>query len=127
MQARPLSGAFGVSCQDKTALNMRMSGLQFKFLLPLILLLLLLLFQYQLWFGEGDMFDAWALQQQVDAQQTENAALMKRNQALTAQVQDLKQGQAAVEEQARAELGMVKKGETFYQIVREPPPPDQKH
>ncbi|MGH8413550.1 MAG: septum formation initiator family protein, partial [Gammaproteobacteria bacterium] len=36
--------------------------------------------------------------------------------------QDLKQGQAAVEEQARSDLGMIKKGETFYQIVRVPPP-----
>jgi cell division protein FtsB len=106
---------------------MQLRELPLKFLLPLVLVLLLLLFQYQLWFGEGDMFDAWALQRQVDAQQTENAALMKRNQALTAQVQDLKQGQAAVEEQARAELGMIKKGETFYQIVREPPPPPPKH
>lgn len=103
--------------------DMQLRALPLKLLLPLILVLLLLLFQYQLWFGEGDMFDAWALQRQVDAQQTENAALMKRNQALTAQVQDLKQGQAAVEEQARAELGMIKKGETFYQIVREPQPP----
>lgn len=102
---------------------MQMSGLHIKFLLPLILVLLLLLFQYQLWFGVGDMFDAWALQRQVDVQQIENATLMKRNQALAAQVQDLKQGQAAVEEQARADLGMIKKGETFYQIVREPPPP----
>jgi len=101
-----------------------MRGLQLKFLLPLILVLLLLLFQYQLWFGEGDMFDAWALQRQVNAQQTENSELTKRNQALAAQVQDLKQGQAAVEEQARADLGMIKKGETFYQIVREPPPPN---
>ncbi|MDE2090458.1 MAG: cell division protein FtsB [Gammaproteobacteria bacterium] len=102
---------------------MRISELHIKFLLPLILILLLLLFQYQLWFGEGDMFDAWALQRQVDAQQTENTELMKRNQALAAQVQDLKQGQSAIEEQARADLGMIKKGETFYQIVRIPPPP----
>ncbi|MGA9855998.1 MAG: cell division protein FtsB [Gammaproteobacteria bacterium] len=104
---------------------MQFSGLHIKFLLPLILVLLLLLFQYQLWFGEGNMFDAWALQRQVDAQQIENSELTKRDQALAAQVQDLKQGQAAVEEQARADLGMIKKGETFYQIVREPttPPP----
>lgn len=97
--------------------------LQLKLLLPLILVLLLLLLQYQLWFGEGDLHDAWTLQRQVSAQQIENAALTKRNQALAAQVQDLKRGQAAVEEQARTDLGMIKKGETFYQIVREPQPP----
>ncbi|MGH8281374.1 MAG: cell division protein FtsB [Gammaproteobacteria bacterium] len=101
---------------------MTLRGLQLKLLLPLILVLLLLLFQYDLWFGQGDLHDAWKLQQQVSAQQSENAELMKRNQALAAQVQDLKQGQAAVEEQARSDLGMIKKGETFYQIVRVPPP-----
>ncbi|MGH8400795.1 MAG: septum formation initiator family protein, partial [Gammaproteobacteria bacterium] len=42
---------------------------------------------------------------------------------LAAEVKDLKQGQAAIEEQARADLGMIKKGETFYQIVRPAPPP----
>lgn len=103
--------------------DMIASGLQLKFLLPLILVLLLLLFQYQLWFGQGDLHDAWKLQQQVNAQKTGNIELTKRNQALAAQVQDLKQGQAAIEEQARADLGMIKKSETFYQIVREPPPP----
>jgi cell division protein FtsB len=106
---------------------MKMKGLQLKFLLPLILVLLLLLFQYQLWFGEGDLHDAWTLQRQVNEQQAENTELMKRNLALAAQVRDLKQGQAAIEEQARTDLGMIKKGETFYQIVREPSPPAPKN
>ncbi|MGH8283113.1 MAG: cell division protein FtsB [Gammaproteobacteria bacterium] len=100
---------------------MTLRGLQLKFLLPLILVLLLLLFQYDLWFGQGDLHDAWKLQQQVNAQLVQNTELTKRNQALAAQVQDLKQGQAAIEEQARTDLGMIKKGETFYQIVRVPP------
>ena len=99
---------------------MRIPGQQFRFLLPLILVLLLVFLQYELWFGEGDLSDAWRLQRQVSEQKAENTELLKRNQALTAQVQDLKQGQAAVEEQARNDLGMIKKGETFYQVVREP-------
>ena len=106
---------------------MKLRGLQLKFLLPLILILLLLLFQYQLWFGEGNMHAASKLQQQVNAQKTEDFELSKRNQALAAQVQDLKQGQAAVEEQARSDLGMIKKGETFYQIVRQPAPTAATH
>ncbi|MGA9852370.1 MAG: cell division protein FtsB [Gammaproteobacteria bacterium] len=101
---------------------MNKRGLQLKLLLPVILVLLLLLFHYDLWFGQGDLHEAWKLQQQVNAQQAENVELTKRNQALAAQVQDLKQGQAAIEEQARSDLGMIKKGETFYQIVRVPPP-----
>ena len=58
----------------------------------------------------------------LDAQQVENASLAKRNAALAAEVADLKQGQAAIEERARTDLGMVKKGEAFYQIVQAPPP-----
>ena len=42
------------------------------------------------------------------------------NAALEAEVKDLKQGMQAVEERARSELGMIKKGETFYQIVEQP-------
>lgn len=106
---------------------MKFSELRLKWLWPVILVLLLLLLQYQLWFGEDNMHDASKLQQQVSVQQTENATLIQRNQELAAQVKDLKQGQAAVEEQARSDLGMIKKGETFYQIVREPAPSAATH
>lgn len=101
---------------------MKPRGLQLKFLLPLLLLLLLLLLQYQLWFGAGNLHDVWKLRAQVDAQQQQNLELTKRNQALAAEVQDLKTGTAAVEERARTELGMIKRGERFYQIVRQPVP-----
>ena len=97
-------------------------GISWTRLVPLALLLLLALLQYQLWFGVGSVPDAMRLKSQVDAQTTENAGLVKRNAALAAEVADLKQGQAAIEERARTELGMVKQGETFYQIVQAPPP-----
>ena len=95
---------------------------EWKRLVPLLLLLLLAVFQFQLWFGIGNIPDAMRLRSQVEAQATENAGLDKRNQALAAEVADLKQGQAAIEERARTELGMAKKGETFYQIVQAPAP-----
>ena len=62
----------------------------------------------------------WRLRQQVDAQEKENEHLRERNAALEAEVRDLKQGLEAIEERARNELGMVKEGEKFYQIVEEP-------
>jgi len=84
---------------------------------------LLLLLQYPLWFGSGGVFAVWQLNRELAAQRAENAKLRERNYALDQEVKDLKQGSAAIEERARTELGMVKKGETFYQIIGNVPAP----
>ncbi len=81
---------------------------------------LLLVLQYPLWFGGGSIPTVWRLRQQAEAQEIENLRLMERNKALIAEVIDLKHGLGAVEERARAELGMVKEGETFFHIVEAP-------
>jgi len=86
-----------------------------------VLLGFLLLLQYPLWFGSGGVFAVWRLHREIAAQQQENARLKDRNQTLEAEVNDLKQGLAAIEEHARAELGMVKKDETFFQVIEAPP------
>lgn len=78
---------------------------------------LLLVLQYPLWFGDGGIIALWQLKREIVAQKAENERLKERNRALEAEVLDLKQGLEAVEERARAELGMVKKGERFYQII----------
>lgn len=85
-----------------------------------ILVGLLLVLQYPLWFGNGSAAAVWRLHQQVKAQKIENEHLTERNQALIAEVIDLKHGLDAIEERARTELGMVRQGETFFQVV-EPP------
>jgi cell division protein FtsB len=92
---------------------------------PVLLLLLILLgwLQYRLWFGSGDQREVEALQQQVRQQARDNAGLKQRNEALAAEVEDLKSGEAAVEERARSELGMIKPGETFYRVVEPQPQP----
>jgi cell division protein FtsB len=82
-----------------------------------LLALLLTALQYKLWFGNGGQGEVVALQAQVTAQQTENAKLQARNDALAAEVADLKSGGEAVEERARSELGLVKPGETFYRVI----------
>ena len=87
----------------------------------LALLALLAALQSKLWFGAGGLPDSRALRDTVTAQRAENARLQQRNDALSAEVEDLKSGEAAVEERARSELGMVKPGETFYRVV-EPHP-----
>ncbi len=86
-------------------------------ILSVILGLLLLILQYDLWVGEGSIASAWQLSKQIQSQQAQNAQLKARNDALAAEVIDLKQGYAAIEERARSELGMIKRGETFIQVV----------
>ena len=88
--------------------------------LRIVLLLLLVLLgwlQYRLWFGNGGQREVAQLEAQVTRQARDNAGLQQRNDALAAEVEDLKSGEAAVEERARNELGMIKPGETFYQVV----------
>lgn len=82
-----------------------------------ILFLLLLVLQLRLWVGDSSVREVWRLQTAVEQQQQENQRLKERNQALEAEVDDLKQGVDAIEERARSELGMIKKDETFYQVI----------
>lgn len=85
--------------------------------LALILLVLLVALEVKLWAGEGGMRDVWRLQQRLAEQRAENLKLRQRNEKLAAEVHDLKTGKDAIEERARAELGLIKPGEVFYQVV----------
>lgn len=85
--------------------------------LLVILALVFIGLQYKLWVGEGSLAEVWHLKGAVEQQRSENAQLQERNRALDAEVKDLKQGLEAVEERARSELGMIRKGETFYQVI----------
>lgn len=87
----------------------------------LILLILLLALEIKLWAGEGGMRDVWRLEQRLAEQKQENLKLKQRNEELAAEVEDLKTGKDAIEERARSELGLIKPGEVFYQVV-EPQP-----
>ena len=93
------------------------------FIAVVLLLGLLGWLQYRWWFGRGGHRDVVALEHRVEAQVSDNAARQQRNDALAAEVHDLKDpssGGAAIEERARNELGMVKPGETFYRVVNDP-------
>jgi len=77
---------------------------------------LIVAIQYPLWLGKGGWLRVWDVDRQLDAQQEKNTRLETRNNALAAEVKDLKQGHEAIEERARYELGMVKNDEVFFQI-----------
>ncbi len=87
-------------------------------LLPIILLGMLVFLQYRLWFQPGGVIEMVQLKKQLAVEQVKNEQLKKRNQLVLLQVQHLQKNQDAVELRARQELGMVKKGETFYQVVQ---------
>ena len=86
-------------------------------LLTLIIALLLVAIQYPLWLGKGGWMRTWELERLLAAQHEVNAKLETRNIALDAEVRDLKSGTDAIEERARFELGMIREGEAFVQIV----------
>jgi cell division protein FtsB len=88
----------------------------------LILFSLAILLQYRLWFGEPSLPQVWNLKDQIEEQKRHNQVLLERNTQLEAEVRDLKQGLSALEERARSEMGMIVKGETFYQVVKPLPP-----
>ncbi|MBA2238280.1 MAG: cell division protein FtsB [Lysobacter sp.] len=85
--------------------------------LLVVLVGLLALLQWRLWTGEGGRRSVSVLERGVQNQSRENVGLQQRNAALAAEVEDLKTGEAAVEERARSELGMILPGETFYRVV----------
>jgi len=87
-------------------------------ILAVALATMLVALQYPLWIGKGSWMRVWELDRQVAAQREINVRLKARNDALDAEVRDLKQGQDAIEERARLELGMIKNDEIFYQIVK---------
>jgi cell division protein FtsB len=89
-----------------------------------LLLLVLLGLQYRLWVGEGSLNEVAALKRQLAQQRAELQNLHERNATLQAEVEDLKKGLAAIEARARSELGMIREGETYYQLLEPEPRAD---
>lgn len=89
----------------------------FKALLTILIIILLFL-QYRLWIEHDGLQDTLKLNKAISAQQKQNEAILQRNKALIAEMKNLKHGDQSIEDRAREELGMIKKGEQFYQIVQ---------
>ena len=86
-------------------------------LLAIALVSMIALLQYPLWLGKGSWLRVWEINQQLISQRETNKEWTVRNAGLDAEVRDLKQGYDAIEEIARSELGMIKQGEIFFQVV----------
>ena len=82
------------------------------------LVVLLIAIQYPLWIGKGGWLHVYQMDKEVQSQEAINRELENRNNKITGDVNDLRQGTRAVEERARIEHGMVKESETRVQIVQ---------
>ena len=75
--------------------------------------------QIRLWVGQGSFAHVSGLKEQVDLRAAENESRRHRNAILKAEIKDLKEGLDALEDIARSELGLIKKGETFFLLVED--------
>ncbi len=85
--------------------------------ISVVLLGLLLALQFALWAGDKNVFDLFRQRDKAVELSQENKELMARNDRLLIEVTDLKQGGQSVETIVRQELGFIKAGETFFQVV----------
>ena len=86
-------------------------------IIAFILLVLLIWLQYKIWLQDGGIPEVIQLQQEIEVVKTEVEKLQERNSSLDAEVKDLKKGLDAIEERARSEMGMIKEGEVYYQVI----------
>ena len=84
--------------------------------LAFVFLALIVALQYPMWLGKGGWLQVRETDRQMALQRETNAKLKARNDALDADVRDLKTGSEAIEERARAELGMIRSDEVFFQV-----------
>jgi cell division protein FtsB len=84
--------------------------------LAILFVVLMLALQYPMWLGKGGWLQVRETDRQLGLQREENARLKLRNDALDADVRDLKTGSEAIEERARSELGMIRSDEVFFQV-----------
>ncbi len=86
-------------------------------ILMVVLVLIVLQLQYRLWIGDASVWKIQEYQQRLHSLQHDIQQKKQRNDALYAEVKDLRKGKEAIEERARYDLGMIKENETFFQVL----------
>lgn len=71
----------------------------------------------RLWVGSGSYSDIQNLELKIGEQNAANDEQAERKRKLQNDVAALGKDDEAVEGHARSELGMIRKGETFYQVI----------
>ena len=72
---------------------------------------------YDIYVGRNGYEQYEQIAAQLKQAQARSTLLEQRNLAVQDELNDLKQGNAAIEELARSELGLIKEGETFYRVI----------
>ncbi len=88
-------------------------------ILVAILFLFIIHLQYRLWVGDGSVAQIKEYQARLETVKEKVKEKKERNEALYAEIEDLRKGQEAIEERARDELGMIKENETFFHVLEE--------
>ena len=91
-------------------------------LLALVFVVMVAALQYPMWLGKGGWLQVRELDRQVGVEREANAKLKARNDALDAEVRDLKTGLDAIERRARSALGTVRQDAVFFQLQDGPAP-----
>mgnify|MGYP006266876461 FL=1 len=86
-------------------------------IIVIVLLVIIAQLQYRLWFGDGSVNEINAYQTRLNEVKLQVEEKKHRNEMLYAEVLDLRKGQESIEERARDELGMIKSGETFIEVI----------
>ena len=84
-----------------------------------VLLLTLVCLQFRLWIGESSFAHVNDLRSEIELRTAENEMRRQRNDVLKTEILDLKHHLSAVEEISRSELGLIRKGETFFLLVED--------
>ncbi len=79
----------------------------------------------RLWIGSGGFQQIWHMQDQIETLSTSNKQKQEDNRKLEAEIQEFQGGTEAIESRARNDFGMIKKGETFYQVILNPEQTEQ--
>ncbi len=72
-----------------------------------------------MWVGDGSAAQIKEYQTRLETVKEKVKEKKERNEALYAEIEDLRKGQEAIEERARDELGMIKENETFFQVIED--------
>lgn len=90
----------------------------FMRILLIILGIIVLALQYRLWFADDGLTQFFSLKKEIKTLEEKNKKIEERNTSLSREIASLKKGGDAIESRARNDLGMVKEGEVYYQVVK---------